>query len=595
MKHSAFLAFPEAVFAQHTAILGKTRSGKSSVMRGMAEYLLQAGKPVCILDPKGDWWGLKLAADGKHAGFPVVIFGGSHADVPLNPRSGAAIAELIATSNRPCVIDLGGWSVGDRTRFFVDFAQKLFLTTRGQRWLLIDEVHNFVPQGKILNPQAGEMLHWGNRLASEGLGKGLALIAASQRPQKVHKDFLTSCETLVAMKVIHNLDRAAIKDWIDGCPDKVKGKEVLDSLANIKRGQGWVWSPEIEFGPKLIDFRKYETYDSFRPQSDTDLRHLAGWANVDLSEVRAKLETVIAEAEANDPSTLKKRIRELEDGLSRNEGAYLKRDIDSAYNKGREEGYEAGYANGTRAGLGDYAASFHLWLRECPFLQGPPGGPWRAVESDLTEAITQDILDKRFKRSGSEYAEESQVAPGESSALPPALRSEPKKRDTPKNPQDVAAHNAAGMKLLAASARYPQGLTWEQICTVAGILSGNGYFYGGKRWLVDKGYVEESGNGVRATESGKALVEKDGLQMRRLTLQEIVNTWTPKLKSPGPEMLQTVATRAPMSTEKLSEAIGKKPGNGYWYGGMKALRDAGLITVDGGYIRLTPLLDHAHR
>jgi len=71
------------------------------------------------------------------------------------------------------------------------------------------------------------MLHWANRLASEGAGKGVTLIAASQRPQKVHKDFVTSCETLIACRVVHKLDRDAIKDWIDGCADAAKGRAVL--------------------------------------------------------------------------------------------------------------------------------------------------------------------------------------------------------------------------------------------------------------------------------------------------------------------------------------------------------------------------------
>jgi len=74
--------------------------------------------------------------------------------------------------------------------------------------LMFDEItaSNLVKidaQGKVLDVDAGKMLHWSNRLASEGRGKGIALLAASQRPQKVHKDFLTSCETLIAMRVIH--------------------------------------------------------------------------------------------------------------------------------------------------------------------------------------------------------------------------------------------------------------------------------------------------------------------------------------------------------------------------------------------------------
>lgn len=298
---------PAAALAMHIIVLGKTRSGKSSKLRVIVESLLDREQPVCIIDPKGDWWGLKSSADGRSAGYPVVIFGGEHADVPINRHSGAAVAELVATGNRPCIIDLGGWMVAERTDFFIAFASTLFKTTRGSRHLVIDEVHNFCPKGKIMDPNAGKMLHWANRLASEGAGKGLTLIAASQRPQKVHNDFLTSCETLIACKVIHKADRDAIKDWIDGCADPGIGKEVLAGLAQMTKPQAWVWSPEAGVGPELMEFPLFSTYDSFRPQA-ADATRLKGWAEVNLEEVKAKLAAAVAEAEANDPIALKREI-----------------------------------------------------------------------------------------------------------------------------------------------------------------------------------------------------------------------------------------------------------------------------------------------
>ncbi len=309
---------PREALNQHIGVLGKTRSGKSSVMRAaFVEPLLDEQQPVCIVDPKGDHWGLKSSASGKRAGYPVVIFGGSHADVPINQHSGKQVAELVATGNRPCIVDLGGWRVGERTRFYIDFAETLFRYTRGDRWLVVDEVHNFAPQaGGKLHGDAPEMLHWSNRIASEGLGKGLRLIVASQRPQKVHKDLLTSMETLVAMRVIHPLDRDAIKLWMDGCGDPKRTAEIMSTMAGFERGEAWVWSPEIGFGPERMRFKLFRTYDSFKPQQ-ADAGPLKGWATVDLDEVRAKLEQAVQEAEANDPKFLKKRIRELETSLQR--------------------------------------------------------------------------------------------------------------------------------------------------------------------------------------------------------------------------------------------------------------------------------------
>lgn len=305
---------PVAAIAQHTIILGKTRSGKSSKMRLIVEKYLDENKPVCIIDPKGDWWGLKSSADGKKAGYPVVIFGSEwakHADVRINKTSGGSIGELIATGNRPAVIDLKGMTAADRAQFFVGFVEAFFRHTKGHRVLAIDECHNFAPKGKVLDPQTGMMLHWANRLASEIAGMGVTLVSASQRPQKVHNDYSSSHETLIACRVIQKHDRDADKDWIDACGDPEVGKEVLGSLAGMPREEAWVYSPEIGFGPKRVKFPMFATYDSFKPQANRKAVRLKGWAKINLKEVQSTIAHVVEENKANDPKELRKRNAEL--------------------------------------------------------------------------------------------------------------------------------------------------------------------------------------------------------------------------------------------------------------------------------------------
>jgi hypothetical protein len=308
------MLIPEAALSQHIAILGKTGAGKSYAARGIVEHLLDEQRRVCVIDPKGDWWGLRLSASGKSAGYPVVIFGGAHGDLPINDRAGGHIAELVATGNRPTILDMSELTIGERTRLFMDFAAGLFRHNRGPLWLVIDEVHNFAHQGKVHDVDAGKMLHWANRLASEGRGKGIQIIMASQRPQKVHKDTLTCAETLVAMRVVHNLDRAALKEWMDGAGDRDKSDEVLKSLASMARGEAWVWSPEIGHF-KHGKAPKISTYDSMS-QAPIGGESLKGWAEIDLNEVREKLADVVKEAEANDPKLLKREIAELKRQLA---------------------------------------------------------------------------------------------------------------------------------------------------------------------------------------------------------------------------------------------------------------------------------------
>lgn len=309
------LCFPVKILDQHLVMLGKTGAGKSSALRHIVEYLLGKNKRVCIVDPKGDWYGLKVSADGKSPGYPVILFGDfkdpNASDVPINQHSGRHVAELITSGNRPCVIGFRGWMTSHMVQFWIDFAAGIFNANSGELFLVGDEFHNFAPKGKIMDPQAGKCLHWSNRLLSEGRGLGIVCLLASQRPQKVHNDTLTSCETLIAMRVVHAADRGAVEDWIKGCGDKERGKDVLNSLASMARGEAFVWSPEIDFGPTRVKFPMFHTFDSFAPpqlQKKVDVR---GWADVDIDAVKEKLAAVIEKAKSEDPKELRKQIVEL--------------------------------------------------------------------------------------------------------------------------------------------------------------------------------------------------------------------------------------------------------------------------------------------
>jgi hypothetical protein len=59
---------------------------------------------VLVLDPLSVWWGLKSHKDGKAPGYPIPVFGGPHADIPLHDAAGAMIGELITTSGISAVL-----------------------------------------------------------------------------------------------------------------------------------------------------------------------------------------------------------------------------------------------------------------------------------------------------------------------------------------------------------------------------------------------------------------------------------------------------------------------------------------------------------
>ncbi len=491
------LPFPDSVLSQHTIALGKTRAGKSSKMRLIVEHLLDRELPVCIIDPKGDWWGLKSSADGRRPGFPIVIFGGEHADVPLNPAAGAAVAELIATGNRPSLLDLGSWMVGERTRFFIDFASTFFRFTRGRRYLVIDEVHNFAPKGKILDPAAGKMLHWANRLASEGAGKGAILVAASQRPQKVHNDFLTSCETLIACRVIHKADRDAIKDWIDGCADPNVGREVLQQLATMERPEAWVWSPEAGFGPTRVTFPLFRTYDSFKPQ-EANTGRLKGWAEVDLDEVREKLQTVVAEAEANDPKHLRARIAELErEARKPRDLAVDVQALEEAERRGFGEGRRQGFDTGAQSGLrAAHAFLADAMRRHAGFVRGAIDQALRSAVDEFANSLPNIPLPEDACGAPSAHTKvhraHANAAPANKGAAPPARAR-----------NGATVEKAMPRAMLTALAQHPDGLAKRQMLIHTGYRS-SGPVSTCFAELAREGWVESSGSLLRITSAGLA-------------------------------------------------------------------------------------------
>jgi hypothetical protein len=550
------------ILKQHLVVLGKTGAGKSSVLRVLVERLLDAQKPVCILDPKGDWHGLRAGANGTEWGYPVVIFGGDHADVPISPQAGNEIAELVGTGNRSCIIDMRGWMVSDRTKFFTDFAHTLFRTTRGSRYLVMDEVHNFAPQGKVLDPSAGKMLHWANRLASEGRGLGLTILSASQRPQKVHKDFLTCAETLIAMKVIHKLDRDAIKDWIDGCADITMGKQVLTELASLARGQAWVWSPEAGIGPVKFQFPKFKTYDSFSPSTVDDVTALPGWTSVDLDAVSERLATVTAEHHANDPKALKARIAELE---RKNPLTVDRLAATAAYDAGRIAGYgegrKSGYNGGWFACKRRFIDSLNDVVQDLDSLEPTD-------VSDMSRPALQDEFNKMRTK-----ALESLVARG--TAEFEAIN------------RKMARNKIAADSTLSPSARkivdcihraHPVSMSFDAAARRAGISKKSSAYGKYMREVADCDELESSpGSGRYRSKKGFEIggPEPDSLQQ-----------WVDRLPPNCGRMLSAISIHAPIGKDRLADITGISPTSSGLGSGLKELLNLELIIKDGDSYRL---------
>jgi hypothetical protein len=99
-------ALPADALDDRIAIVGTAGSGKTYATKGFVERLLDIGARVAIVDPLAVWWGLRACADGSAGGYPVVVFGGRHGDVPITAEMGAALGRMNAREALVCVVDL---------------------------------------------------------------------------------------------------------------------------------------------------------------------------------------------------------------------------------------------------------------------------------------------------------------------------------------------------------------------------------------------------------------------------------------------------------------------------------------------------------
>ena len=138
------------------------------------------------------WWGLRAAADGRGPGLgTVIILGGPHGDVPLEPAAGELVADLVVDEGLSVVLDLKELSKAQTRGFMTAFAERLYRRKRPDGepvHLLLDEADTFVPQ----RYGAGDARMFGafDDLVRKGRASGIGVTLISQRSAKINKDVL---------------------------------------------------------------------------------------------------------------------------------------------------------------------------------------------------------------------------------------------------------------------------------------------------------------------------------------------------------------------------------------------------------------------
>jgi hypothetical protein len=316
LRISNTLSLPLDWITYATVVYGNRGTGKTSFGRVAAEEATRAGQRFAAIDLKGDWWGLKSSADGKAEGIPIVIFGGDHADVPLDPSAGAFVGETVAKLGQSCVLDFELLSKGKQIRFLAEFFEALYHHNRDPLLLLLDEAQRYAPQKP--GPDEARTLGAVQDLVKLGRKHGLGPVLFTQRGAGLNKEVSELCDLLVAFRTPGSLDQERIKNWLEANATDEERKSVMGKLSGLATGTAMFASshPELKlFGVHGV--RRPETFDSSATPKVGEKRIEAKkLAAPDLAELRQKMADAIEHARASDPKALRARIAELETELA---------------------------------------------------------------------------------------------------------------------------------------------------------------------------------------------------------------------------------------------------------------------------------------
>lgn len=235
------------VLAGRGFVTGKSGAGKSNTASVLLEELLDLGLPVLVVDTDGEYYGLKEEYELLHVG------GDERCDLQFGPGHADRLADLALTEGVPIVLDLSGYlREADAREVVASVVRALFRKERDARTpflLLVEEVHEFIPQAGSPD-EAGEALV---RVAKRGRKRGLGMVGLSQRPAAVDKDVITQCDWVVWHRLTWENDTRVVGSLL--------GPHAADQVPELDDGEALVQA-DWEDDTRRVRFRRKRTFDA---------------------------------------------------------------------------------------------------------------------------------------------------------------------------------------------------------------------------------------------------------------------------------------------------------------------------------------------
>jgi hypothetical protein len=505
--------------------------GKSWCLRRLLEQTASSVQQI-VIDPEGEFASLREK-------FDYIVCAPHDADAVATPQTAAALARALWESGTSAVVDIYDLKAHERTLFIRRFAEALVNAPK-RIWhptiVVIDEIHMFAPQvGQA--ESTGAVID----LATRGRKRGLALVGATQRLSKLHKDVAAELLNKLIGRTGLDVDVARAADELG-----MTKKDAWEALRNMTPGEFFAYGPALS--PTIIRTRIGAVQTTHPktgqramvappPPSDAVLKKLA------------KLEGIQREAqeEARTVEALQVEVRALHKRLQMRPVA--EQSITEADVKRREL---AAFAEGRKqANDGPATAALRrvIEIGSKALADAPAGTPVARTPRESTPAVQRITGSIEGLRKG------------------------------------------AVQILAELAARAPAGYSRAQVGALSGFAHKGGTFQTYFGDLKRSGFIEERGALVYATDAGISALGVNRPATPR-SHDEVMAMWRRALRAGAFAMLERVVTAGAAGVDRatLGADTGFTPTGGTFQTYLGDLKRNGLITEQGGVCKANDIL-----
>lgn len=512
------LSLPSDVVTQTIVVYGGKGMGKTNFLVVVAEELAATAQRFSIIDPVGVFWGLRHSEDGKGRGVEVLILGGRHGDLPIEPTGGGVVADLVVDEEVNVIIDIScradgkTWGRGERIRFVTDYFIRLY-ERQGERrrpiLQILDEASRFVPQ--IMqrgDEQIAKCLGAIEQVVEEGRNYGIGIMLAAQRSARLNKSVAELAECMIAFRTIGPNSVDAITDWLGEHVEKTRWKEASGQIRELERGSALVVSPGWLHKEGVVHIRKRDTFDtSATPVAGKERKAHGQGAKPDLSRYATRMAETIERAKADDPRELRKEIAALRKELLTKPGP-------PTVTKTNAGDVEKAFERGARSVKAELGKQLRSYVKACDARVQSIFTGLQESSHRLSEAVDQ-VLAREMPPSpelDSIIAAAKDNPQPDYRALAEVNREINRTAQRPPTPSQAPREAASSnghvdldrlrRSILTSLAQHPDGLRKNQILTHAGYAAG-GKVSSAFAELLRNGYIIGSGT-LYITEGGKS-------------------------------------------------------------------------------------------